>query len=149
MMENTSLKKYIIMFYGTYLLLTLVVVGIIMFFDIESNSMSIAALVMSAYIPGATFVNDTLRLPTKSEKNKLILHSSIAAIVITIILVGGLSLVYPSLPSELSQMFASRSIGFFIFVFGFAFVLTLFAVWLGYTLSIKTQYKVLEKQGKV
>ncbi len=83
------MKKYILQFTGAYILLTAIIGGFLIYFDIDSNALGFVSLFLSAAVAVHFFVDDHNRPLSKPEIWKLTRASFISVMIITTLTVVG------------------------------------------------------------
>ena len=85
--EAVSMKKYVLWFSITYVACSAIIGGVLIYFDIDSNSHGIVITFISAMVSVQMFTKDHGRIPTKRETWSATWGSWSSSIVLTIIMV--------------------------------------------------------------
>ena len=85
--EIISMKKYVLWFSITYIVCSVVVGGLLIYFDIDANSPSFVVVLMSAYVSVHYYIKDHGRVLSKSEIWSATWGSWGASLLITLIFV--------------------------------------------------------------
>lgn len=126
-----SLKRYILVFLGSYLGLGLVIGVIATLLNIDIKGMSASIPMIAAFFAGSHFVKRESRIPTKSEKRSLINWSFLAVLLFNVIV--GLILYYSGMLSEaLPVEMDSFTTKLIAFVVVFVLLLSYLSIWFGY-----------------
>ena len=146
--ENVKIVKYILRF-GLFYLLALVVIAIITtLLKINSNSSSMASVILATMMTSLKFINDNKRVPNASEKAKLVWYSFTATWIVSFVLV----LLFLSISGELGTIIELLSKVSFGLVFGivlFVSALEILLLYFGYGWLANKQYEGLVKKGKI
>jgi hypothetical protein len=150
--HNINLSSYTIRFAIAYCIGLIIVAGIFYIFDLEhSSGASVGVLIGAAMFSASKFIQDNHRLPSKTEKSRLIWQSFLVSWLVTLVLLlvmvialGGLQVL-----AEMSQLASRLSVTIVAGVIIFASLVQWAVLYFSYGSLAKKQYEALVKKGKI
>jgi hypothetical protein len=148
MTQDVKLSKYILRF-GLFNLALLIGLSIVFAqLEIESGSgVSIGALMGAAIFAVAKFIQDNKRVPTSSEKTKLVWFSYLTSWLVSLLIVG----IFVTLTSEHYQVinFMKSNPLILIGILAFLTVFYVGVLYLSYGYLARKQFESMKKRGKI
>lgn len=151
MTSDISIKKYLGIFALTYSVSAIALTAISFWLDLSNNTgTSIAILLVAAMVTSGIFVKDNKRVPSKSERNRLLWGSFGASWLISIILTLIVLALFTNKTEQAALLELMLGLGWIIIglVVLFVSVLHWFILFLVYKLTAKRQLAALEKKAK-
>ncbi|WP_297812863.1 ABZJ_00895 family protein [uncultured Methylophaga sp.] len=148
MTQDVKLSKYILRF-GLVNLALLIVLSIVSaLLEIESGSgVTIGALMGAAIFAVAKFIQDNKRVPTSSEKTKLVWFSYLTSWLVSLLIVS----IFVTLTSEHYQVinFMKSNPLILIGILAFLTVFYVGVLYLSYGYLARKQFESMKKRGKI
>jgi hypothetical protein len=85
--ESLSMKKYVWVFFITYAACSFVIGGVLIYFDIDSNSPGLLITLISAFVAVQSFTKNHGRIPSKSETWSATWGSWLSTMLLTLVAV--------------------------------------------------------------
>lgn len=148
MTQDVNLSKYILRF-GLFNIALLIGLSIVFsLLEIESGSgVSIGALMGAAIFAVAKFIQDNKRVPTSSEKTKLVWFSYLTSWLVSLLIVS----IFVTLTSEHYQVinFMKSNPLILIGILAFLTVFYVGVLYLSYGYLARKQFESMKKRGKI
>lgn len=147
MTRNTPLKKYIFIFAGANLAMMVIAAVVFTLLDMDANAgVNMGILIGSAMAAGHYFLKDHNRLPTASEKRRLVFMSFLASVLVSLLFALSIVIVEPG-GVALVWMTLQEQALIFLTIMLIVSVVYLLVLWLGYGFMLSSQLKAMQKKA--
>lgn len=147
MEQDVAVSKYVVRFTLAYLFLIILLAVVETLLELDSNSGGAIAAMVAALLASAKFVEEHKRIPSKSEKRRLVWYSFAASWGVSLLLFIPVVMLTGE-GGELLEMLGGISPGLLLGVVLFISLLSLALISFGYGSMAKSQLKALQKKER-